>query len=131
MGRGGRDVSQAVGGMTMLGGPAARAADPEATVIVVVAKPPPPSVAARILGAAQRAGKPVVACFVGSRVASRGRVVGANTLEDAALTAVRLAVGRTGEPPPSLALPAQEAARLAPGQRYLRGLYSGGTLCAE
>jgi len=131
IGTGGRDVSQAVGGMTMLQGLAALAADPETTVLVLVAKPPHPSVAARILGAAQRAGKPVVACFVGSRVESRGRVVGAGTLEDAALTAVRLAVGRTGEPPPSLALPAQEAARLAPGQRYLRGLYSGGTLCAE
>ncbi|MGH2374558.1 MAG: protein FdrA, partial [bacterium] len=28
-------------------------------------------------------------------------------------------------------LPAQEAGRLAAGQRYLRGLYSGGTLCYE
>src|SRR3990170_1200760 len=90
IGTGGRDVSQTVGGMTMLQGLAPPAPGPPATGGVVVAKPPYPSVAARILGAAQRAGKPVVACFVGSRVESRGRVVGAGTLEDAALTAVRL-----------------------------------------
>ncbi len=131
IGTGGRDVAQAVGGMTMMHGIAALAADPDTGVIVLVAKPPHPSVAARILGAAQRAGKPVVACFVGSRVKSRGRVVGVDTLEDAALTAVRLAEDRSVEAPPSLALPAQEATRLAPEQRYLRGLYSGGTLGAE
>jgi len=28
-------------------------------------------------------------------------------------------------------LPAHEAVRMAPGQRYVRGLYSGGTLCYE
>mgnify|MGYP000044181419 CR=1 FL=1 len=131
IGTGGRDLSPPVGGATMLQGIAALAADPQTRVIVLLAKPPHPTVAARVLGAAQQTGKPVVACFLGSRLRSRGSVSGAETLEEAALTAVRLATGRTAELPPSLALPAQEAARLAPGQRWLRGLYSGGTLCAE
>lgn len=131
IGTGGRDVTAAVGGATMLQGLAALAADPETTVIVLIAKPPHPTVAARLLGAVQRAAKPAVIAFVGSRVSSQGRVSGADTLEDAARTAVRLAEGGAAADPPSQALPVQEAARLLPGQRYLRGLFSGGTLCAE
>lgn len=131
IGTGGRDVTAAVGGATMLQGLAALAADPETTVIVLIAKPPHPIVAARLLGAAQRAGKPAVIVFVGSRVPSQGRVSGADTLEDAARAAVRLAEGGAAADPPSQALPVQEAARLLPDQRYLRGLFSGGTLCAE
>jgi FdrA protein len=131
LGTGGRDVSPAVGGMTMLRSIAALAADPGTTVLVIISKPPDHGVAAQVVGAAHQAGKPAVICFVGARVSGRGRVQGADTLEEAALTAVRLAEGRPVEPPPSLALPAQEAARLGPSQRYLRGLYSGGTLCAE
>lgn len=131
IGTGGRDVTAAVGGATMLQGLAALAADPETTVIVLIAKPPHPTVAARLLGAVQRAAKPAVIAFVGSRVPSHGRVSGADTLEDAARTAVRLAEGGAAADPPSQALPVQEAARLLPGQRYLRGLFSGGTLCAE
>lgn len=131
IGTGGRDLSPPVGGATMLQGIAALAADPQTRVIVLLAKLPHPEVAARVLGAAAQAGKPVVACFLGSRLRSRGSIHGVETLEEAALTAVRLATGRAAELPPSLALPAQEAARLAPGQRFLRGLYSGGTLCAE
>jgi FdrA protein len=44
---------------------------------------------------------------------------------------VRLAYGI--DPPETglRALPAQEAGRMASGQRYLRGLFSGGTLCYE
>lgn len=131
IGAGGRDASQAVGGATMLRAIAALAADPETEVIVLIAKPPHPAVAGRLLGGAMRAGKPVVVTFVGSRVASSGRVVGADTLEDAAATAVRLAGEGNGEVAGAVTLPAQEAGRLLPEQHYLRGLFSGGTLCAE
>ncbi len=52
------------------------------------------------------------------------------TLEDAAVTAVALS---KREPPSRLALaaPRFEPPRLAAGQRYIRGLYSGGTFCYE
>ncbi len=131
IGTGGRDVSQAVGGAAMLRGIAALARDPETAVIVVVAKPPHPVVARRLLGAARHAGKPVVLAFVGARVAPSGPVVNADTLEDAAAAAVRLAGEGNGELAPRQSLPAQEAGRLLPTQHYLRGLFSGGTLCAE
>lgn len=131
IGTGGRDLSESVGGVTMLRGLAALAADPDSVVIVLVAKPSDRLVAGRVLGAARRVRKPVVVAFVGSRVQADGNVRSAESLEDAARIAVGLAEGRPVEPRFADALPAQEAGRLSPQQRYLRGLFSGGTLCAE
>jgi len=130
-GTGGRDLSSAVGGATMLQGLRALALDLQTEVIVLVSKPPAAEVASRLVAAASACGKPVVVCFVGAAVAPASRVEGAATLEDAARAAVRLAYGVTVEPSMLRSLPAQEAGRLARGQRHVRGLYSGGTLCYE
>jgi FdrA protein len=131
IGTGGRDLSSAVGGATMLQGLRALALDPDTHVIVLVSKPPDADVAARILAAAAACGKPVVATFIGASVEEKGSILGASTLEDAARRAVRLAYGLEPDPVGLKSLPAQEASRLAPGQRYIRGLMSGGTLCYE
>jgi FdrA protein len=136
LGTGGRDVSAAVGGVTMLQGLRALAQEPSTTVIVLVSKPPAPAVAAGVLAAAAACGKPVVATFVGASVAASRTVHAAATLEDAAREAVRLAYGadldQTALRDTVLrGLPAQEAGRLSAGQRYIRGLFSGGTLCYE
>ena len=61
-----------------------------------------------------------------------GNVHGARTLEDAARAAVALAQGGTPRPrrrtrspvPPGLP-------KLARGQRFIRGLFSGGTFCFQ
>ena len=70
--------------------------------------------------------------------ADRGRgAFPAATLADAARLAVALARGEpTAGPPPAardplLAGTRARPGRLAAGQRYVRGLYSGGTLCQE
>ncbi|MDQ7829390.1 MAG: acyl-CoA synthetase FdrA [Armatimonadota bacterium] len=141
IGTGGRDVSGAVGGATMVRALGLLADDPATRVIVLVSKPPDPTVAERVLAAARGTGKPVVAVFVGAEVADSGTVSGARTLAGAARRAVLLAEGAgVREAPPadaeaeagSLPEPLRaEAARLASGQRFVRGLYSGGTLCAE
>lgn len=131
IGTGGRDLSSAVGGITMLQGLRALALDPRTAVIVMVSKPPAADVAGRLLAAGAACGKPVVAAFIGAAVEPAGQVRGAATLEDAARLAVRLAYGADPGLAPVRTLPAQEAGRLAPGQRYVRGLYSGGTLCYE
>ncbi len=131
IGTGGRDLASAVGGVTMLAGLRALALDPATEVIVLVSKPPAPEVAGKILAAAAACGKPVVASFVGAVVQPAGRVCGASTLEEAARLAVQQAYGAGAAPPPMPHLPGQEVERLAAGQRYVRGLYSGGTLCYE
>lgn len=131
IGTGGRDLHETVGGMSALWGLAALGADPLTEVIVLISKPPAPQVAATLLAAARQTGKPVVVTFVGAHVPSSERIFGAQTLEDAAEMAVRLATGSPPSWPRLHALPAQEALRLAPGQKFIRGLYSGGTLCYE
>jgi FdrA protein len=133
IGTGGHDLHKDVGGISMLQGLKALAADPSTSVIVLISKPPAPDVAGLVLEAAGRAGKPVVVNFLGADPAqiSRPNVFAADTLEDAAATAVALADGRKPtegrRAPPSSPIPA----KLSAGQRYIRGLYSGGTFCYE
>src|SRR2546425_4514852 len=131
IGTGGRDVSRAVGGLTALQGLTALAADPGTEVVVLISKPPASEVAGRLLGAARHLRKPVVINFVGASVANDGPLHGAHTLEEAASQAVTLVTGAPPHWPEWEALPAQEAGRLAPTQKFMRGLYSGGTLCYE
>ena len=129
IGTGSRDVYEAIGGTTLLAGLDLLARDPGTRVIVIVSKPPAPAVADRALAAARACGKPVVVLFLGAKRAGGGNVHPVATLEDAAATAVSVARGGRGGSDAS----AGEAvgAKLAPGQRFLRGLYSGGTYCTE
>jgi FdrA protein len=131
IGTGGRDLSSPVGGATMLQGLRVLALDPATAVIVLISKPPAPEVAARLLAAAGACGKPVVVNFVGAGIAESRGVRSAATLEAAAREAVRLGHGIDAPDVGLRALPAHEAIRFAPGQRFVRGLFSGGTLCYE
>jgi len=135
IGTGGRDLSREVGGIAMLQGIAALAADPATRVIVLISKPPAREIARKVREAAEQAGKPVVVNFLGAEAEPSGRNVHmADTLEDAANAALALAGGAPAPPSPVAALveaASHEAAQLTAGQRYVRGLYSGGTLCYE
>jgi succinyl-CoA synthetase alpha subunit len=139
IGTGGRDLSEEVGGIAMLQALAALATDASTRVIVLISKPPSQTTSGIIRDAAQRAGKPVVIAFLGADPASIAsqNIHAAQTLEDAARMAVALARGEaagkaTHQPGGPLAEPAQQqASRLAPHQKYIRGLYSGGTFCYE
>ncbi len=125
IGTGGRDLSEAVGGVTMLAGLARLAADADTKVIVLISKPPAPAVAEKVIAAAARARKPVVVNFIGADATARGRRLHfARTLEDAARAAVALARGR--KPPRGAPGP-----RHASSGRRVCGLFSGGTFCYE
>ena len=132
IGTGSHDLHDAVGGTTMHQGIERLAADAATRVIVLVSKPAAPRVAQSVLAAAGRTGKPVVVCFVGADPRTiRGRNLhAAHTLEDAARAAVALARGRkpSGRRPSP---PRAPRIGLDAGQRYVRGLYSGGTFCYE
>lgn len=133
IGTGGHDLHRDVGGISMLQGLKALAADPSTSVIVLISKPPSPEVAGRVLEAAERAEKPVVVNFLGADPARvrRGNVFAATTLEDAAAVAVALADGRNPADAKPKSPPISIPSRLSSGQQYIRGLYSGGTFCYE
>ena len=144
LGTGGRDLSSEIGGASMLRAIDELAADDGTRVIVLVSKPPARDVAEKVLKRARGAGKPVIACFLGVQTSDieGGNVVAAATLEDAATMAAAVAQGEHAEAsasdlpefpdlpkfpdPPKFVVPP-----FAPAQRYVRGVYSGGTFCYE
>ncbi len=135
IGTGGRDLSEEVGGIMMTDGIRALAADPATDVIVLVSKPPAASVEKKVLAEVAAAGKPVVVYFIdGSEeaVTAAGGHFASGSL-DAARQAVRLAGVEISEDagPDAAQAAAGVVARLAEGQRYVRGLFCGGTLCDE
>lgn len=141
LGTGGRDLKKDIGGLMMRQCLDALIEDRKTDVIVLVSKPPYPSVEKDMLEQSKRAGKPVVVCFIGGDPdAIKGdNLYAAVSLEDAARKAVALANGEkvadfTGfsmgdEAAEKLA--EEERMKFAPGQKYVRGLYTGGTLCDE
>ena len=134
IGTGGRDLHQEIGGISMLKALKDLAADPVTQVIVLISKPPSPTVAERVLTEAAKAGKPVVVNFLGAdpKKIARPGVHAVQTLADAARAAVAIARGE--KPRASYAetpgLPGS-LPKFAASQRYVRGLFSGGTFCYE
>ncbi|MGN6189636.1 MAG: acyl-CoA synthetase FdrA [Conexibacter sp.] len=126
IGVGGRDLSAQVGGAMLRRGIELLAADDATRAIVAVSKPPDREVAAAIVELAASAGKPVVLAFLGldAPPAAPAGVEYAATLEAAAERAAAL-VGAT--------LPAFDDAplRAEPTPGFIRGIYSGGTLCKD
>lgn len=139
LGTGGHDLSEAIGGISMLTGLHALELDPATTVIVLLSKPPAPAVAQRVLDAARKLKTPVVVNFLGADPAAFSDAVvhGAATLAEAADMAVALAAGRpAASARASIDAPTRgrlddAARRMAAGQRFVRGIFCGGTFCYE
>ena len=150
IGTGGRDLSEAVGGRTMLAGLAALQGDPDTGVIVLISKPPAAAVAARVLAEVKRSHKPTVVCFLGAEpgpIEAAGAIPATNLTQAAALAAAVAAATATATATGAnwcealvrleeasvglIAAAAVEQAKLAPGQYALRGLFAGGTFCYE
>jgi FdrA protein len=123
IGTGGRDLDEAVGGLTTLQALEWLGRDPGTRVLAVVSKPPSAAVARRVLGAAAATGKPVIACLLGWTGAAPAPVRLVDTLEETARGAVTQLGGR----------PAALAAPPAPPRSGggVLGLYTGGSLCEE
>jgi FdrA protein len=137
LGTGGRDLYEEIGGFMMLDCLEALACDDDTKVIVLVSKPPAQSVAQKILAEVKKVDKPVVVCFINGDAAEVEKVGAyfAKSLEDAAYKAVQLAKGEAEVSLPeeevSLDQIAPEVSKLQRGQKYVRGLFCGGTLCDE
>ncbi len=136
IGTGGRDLSEQVGGIMMLDGIKALDEDEATKVIVLISKPPAPSVEEKVLAQVKECKKPVVVYFIGGKeeaVLAAGAHF-AKTSKEAALKAVVLAGANEDEiNKRALNWPLIEEvrAKLTPEQKYVRGLFCGGTLCDE
>jgi FdrA protein len=142
IGTGGRDLNEKVGGMMMLEALNALQRDPTTQVLVLISKPPSASVVKSIHRQVSISEKPTVICFLGEdeeNLIKLPNITYARTLQECALLAARAVRPDLGDLKDQLtkenALLARQAAlckqTLKTNQRYLRGLFSGGTLCYE
>ena len=106
IGVGGRDLSQAVGGRMTLAAMDALEADPATKSIIVISKPPAPSVTKKIKARAKRCRKPVTLCLLGAK--------------DEAVRTLEAAAGFSSS-----------GKIKVKARGGIRGLFCGGTLCAE
>lgn len=136
IGTGGRDLSEEVGGIMMMDGIRALDADDNTDVIVLVSKQPAPSVEEHVLKVVSEVSKPVIVYFLGGdeeTIKAAGAHY-AKRSKEAAIQAVVLAgADEDSLNKRALNLPLIEEikAKLKPEQRYIRGLFCGGTLCDE
>jgi succinyl-CoA synthetase alpha subunit len=142
IGTGGRDVQQEVGGIMFLNGLKALKDDERTKFIVLVSKPPNEDVLQKIVEELEDIEKPVVAIFIGADPESLrdADVIPARTLEEAGLIATTLSQGKDPDTVETFleerteelkALAAEEAEKRKESQKYISGLFSGGTLCDE
>ena len=138
IGTGGSDLSEQVGGITMIQSLELLEEDEQTKVIVLISKPPAAGTLEKVLDVAKRSRKPVVVNFLGADLSPRmlGKLRAANTLDEAARVACELS-GAKAEvaapliPEETISVALVEHKELARTQRYVRGLFSGGTLCYE
>jgi succinyl-CoA synthetase alpha subunit len=137
IGTGGRDVSSAIGGVTTLMGLKALIDDPVTEIIVVVSKLPDEKVAKKILKAARGAGKPCIIYFAGQSESRRDdNLIFTRTLAETAVETATAAGGRISGSAQLGDTATDEnllelRCTLDPSRKYLRGLFSGGTLAQE
>jgi FdrA protein len=117
LGVGGRDLSEAVGGLSTLDALAALDADPATERVLLVSKPPAPSVAAAVTEAAGRLSVP-----------ARSAALSPETPDLTA--AVEALLDDMGVPVPEWPSRPGAGDAAAPGA-VLKGFYSGGTLADE
>ena len=129
IGVGGRDLKEAVGGITTLMAIDALERDPGTRQIVLISKPPAAAVAKKVLERIGKARKPVSICFIGADdmpvPANAALFSDLRSCVEHALGGRR--IGWAGRTPDAKGL----AARVARPRMRLQGLFSGGTLCAE
>ncbi len=136
IGVGGRDMRSPVDGLMAEAAVRVLGDDAETRVIVVLAKSASIKARRRVVEAAKNVGRPLVVDFMGAEASEldRENVVVADTFEAAARAALRLAAIPWGLRLNGDGIEEALAAslrRLPPARRMLRGLYAGGSLCAE
>ncbi|HMK69544.1 MAG TPA: oxidoreductase, partial [Xanthobacteraceae bacterium] len=141
IGTGSRDLSDKIGGLSTLTALDAMEMDSQTKVIVLLSKPPGTATTRRLVERLERSGKPIIACLLGSESKSLtpsgdAKIRTAATIDQAA----SLALAAVGMVAPAFlradsnamrSSAVSEAKKMAGGQRYIRGLFAGGTFCYQ
>ncbi|MBF0501538.1 MAG: acyl-CoA synthetase FdrA [Candidatus Riflebacteria bacterium] len=133
IGVGGRDLSEKIGGRMTLLGAQALANDPQTKALVLISKPPAEKTLEHLYRELKQIYKPIVIYFIGAdpdEIRKAGFTPALN-LEDAAIKACELAGKKPISPLMTDDQIADKVSGLQLPGKWLRGLYSGGTLCDE
>jgi FdrA protein len=139
IGTGSRDLSDDVGGISTLLALDALEADSSTKTIAILSKPPGPAALANLIPRILQCPKTMVVCFLGRKkeIAPEHSLCRfAGTLDEAAALAVNSVAGHypTGFEFDSNrveALASRELMAMNPSQKYVRGLFAGGTFCYQ
>ena len=130
IGVGSRDLGDAVEGIMTLAAIDALDEDPGTRHIVLISKPPGAAVARRVIERVAKSAKPFTVCFLGladvdgpanARLVATLTAAAEDALGDTAIE-IDEATCRKAD---------RAAGTLGKGRRWVHGLFSGGTLCAE
>jgi FdrA protein len=138
IGTGTKDVSDAIGGLTTLAAIDALEADSNTRIIAFVSKPPGKQTHAKLIQRLKNCQKPVICCFIGADIISPAgsQLHFTRTIDEAVLWAIQLEGGRYTPleqhfMPEELEAIEIERARWSPEQKYIRGIFAGGTFCYQ
>jgi len=141
IGTGGRDLSKKVGGLMAIAGIEALIEDVNTKVIILVSKPADNDVTENILDVLKTGKKECVICTLGARFErpQDGFIHFTQTLEECAYTAAAIMGTELpdfqsflqNEIKKQQTQASKLRSKLGSEQKFIRGLYSGGTLCYE
>lgn len=137
IGVGGRDLHEDIGGIMMIEGIKALNDDENTDVIVLISKPPAESVKTKIFDVIEKISKKVVVCFIDNQsISKHSHIAFGKNLADTAHKAVQFAKGEEATDYNIVntelsQIVKNESVKLNDSQKYVRGLFCGGTLCSE
>jgi succinyl-CoA synthetase alpha subunit len=138
IGTGTNDVSDTVGGLTTFAALDALEACANTKVIAFVSKPPGNQMLARLVERLHNSRKPIVCCFLGADTVpvASDRLHFARTIDEAVRWAIHLEGGKPAPSespltPEESAWIEDERAHWSSEQKYLRGVFAGGTFCYQ
>jgi FdrA protein len=142
IGTGGRDVKKEVGGLMFIESIRMLLEDRNTKVLLLISKPPHPEVLEKLGKILQGSKKPIVAAFLGAKAEEIKKygIHPVSSLEEAALLSIAYSTGKGTKEIGNLIFQQREtiktqakteSCKLHSGQKYIRGLFSGGTFCYE
>lgn len=136
IGTGGRDMSDEVGGITMLRGIRELENDPETKVIALISKPPAKSTLIKVVEAVKKCKKKIVIQFINgdNDYIRKNGILCSESFEETAKMVMELASGKKIELKDDTDyadIAEVEMKKYAPSQKYFRSILCGGSLADE
>ncbi len=137
IGTGGRDVKSEVGAISFISGLDALADDDDIKIIIAIGKPPSPDIRELIINKLKKINKSAVVCFMGDKPENdEERIKYTTELEECAeVTSTMLKGGNCTQSRKKLSKEIEDSINQYKNTNvkkgFLRGLFTGGTLCYE